>query len=359
MFLSPNPYHHLLKHPSQLAPTSYFPSMLTRLAHHATDHTHHLSQILTHQTHQLLATTSQDDYISVIQSHLREMTAAVHMCLDALAEEHRACERWKVRCVRLVKRFTAAEGKGEVENGGRDSRTGIKGFRKKQYLFNALLPIVTPRKTVRKAPVVEGDKNDEFNIPEDGRIFAPTTPMSTQRLKKPVHTPKPCYVQVLEMEEEEEFAEALSAARAKTAPARESKSGEEIKRISSSTPPIIVPTAHQNPTPKSAPASLRLNKGKPQKAKITTPQTSTRISSRSHTHAHGTFHHTHRDAAPSTPSAPQNKRVTTPALSTPEPFPLVPKTGKGIMREGKMTDEGFLEESFEEARKHLRRLKVM
>jgi hypothetical protein len=93
-----NPYQHLLKSPYQMEAQSYrTQSIVPGLAKHAFNHQEHLSSVLSRQTHELLSTTTPDQYIRVLHKQLQSMLETLHDCIDALAEETRSSERWKSR----------------------------------------------------------------------------------------------------------------------------------------------------------------------------------------------------------------------------------------------------------------------
>ncbi|KND00939.1 uncharacterized protein SPPG_04040 [Spizellomyces punctatus DAOM BR117] len=344
--ISPNPYRRLLKSPNQLTATSYFPRNLTRLAHSAADHTHHISQVLFQQTKQLLSVTTPDEFIAVLQSQLNEMTSAMHLCLNVLAEEHRACEKWKARCVRLVGR-TGENGTGG-RGGGADG-TGLKGLRKKQYLVNALMPMVKPRKKMRK-----------FVVPRRGDKHAAvgTTPMPAQRLRKPVGSSRPRYIEEFEEREAREFA---ASTRAKTAPV--------MRRSSTDAAPIVVPTGTIPST--ASPALIPQATSTPTTAAYPTPPRTaykTHVK-KNHNHPalHGEFHHTHRER-PNPPSSGRHAQVVVPPISTPAPFPVSEKKRQDgqsgldmcmVRKSGRDDDQQMLDNSLRDATKHLRRLKVV
>ncbi|KAJ3277599.1 hypothetical protein HK104_003171, partial [Borealophlyctis nickersoniae] len=192
-----NPYHHLLKTPYQLRATSYRPPDLTRLAHHASDHAHHLATVLARQTQQLLATHSQDEYTQELHAQLDDMTTALHMCLDALAEEQRAGMRWRSRCERVARRLEAVKRRRraavdeEGEAGG--GTTSTVGYRRRQYLFNALVPMVRPvsrrrtaERTVSARGVVDVGRGDRIGVP-------PNSPTPSKRDRKGVQSSRPRY----------------------------------------------------------------------------------------------------------------------------------------------------------------------
>ncbi|KAJ3084195.1 hypothetical protein HDU99_002733 [Rhizoclosmatium hyalinum] len=130
--------------PNSLPATSYRPSnTVPRLAHQSTDHVHHLSNVLSAQTQQLLSATTPQEYLRILHTQLEGMTHSLHETLDALAEERRIRETWRARWEKasweLKKEITKRKKEAEEREGWRYRGT---------YLVNALEPIGSYRGTV-------------------------------------------------------------------------------------------------------------------------------------------------------------------------------------------------------------------
>ncbi|KAI9095844.1 hypothetical protein DFS34DRAFT_651085 [Phlyctochytrium arcticum] len=375
--LSSNPYRHLIKSPAQLTNTSYFPRNFARLAHSAADHTHHLSQVLTEHTRQLLAASTPDEYLGVLQSQLTEMTAAVYMCLDVLAEEHRACEKWKWRCVKLVGTLERRKAAAEGEGGMYAPASGVKAYRRKQCLVNVLSPLVKPKlRRMRKHPLTRSTTTttrtriSQPSGPSRTSASSPTPPAPTgamgmdpsapdmtlthppadlhnpntlppHRLRKAFTPSRPAYIQEYEDQEVREWSMASAANRAKTAPAlarrpsppqpatpQQDTFTSHIIKVPSTTlgRPSVNPTPTPPPQTPEMPQPVQMAEMFPPVPTLqnypTPPRTAAYDShvSRNTTHPalHGAFHHSHKDTMSSPATSRPGSRV--PSIRGVQPF---------------------------------------
>ncbi|KAJ3316891.1 hypothetical protein HDU76_001486 [Blyttiomyces sp. JEL0837] len=134
---NPNSPRHIQKAPYTMSATSFRPSnTVPRLAHQAHDRIHHLSTVLSNQTHELLAAPTPEAYIRVLHGQLKDMTSALHECIDALAEERRAREklklRWEKTCLKL---------RAEIERRHRLCDDKIVALRRRRSIISALSPL--------------------------------------------------------------------------------------------------------------------------------------------------------------------------------------------------------------------------
>ncbi|KAJ3101221.1 hypothetical protein HDU97_001572 [Phlyctochytrium planicorne] len=106
---NPMSSRYLLKSPYQTGALSFRSNKVPRLLHAAVDHKHHLSAVLAAQTQELLATKTPDSYIKVLHGQLNGMIRALHDCIDALSEEQRISEHWRLKWVRVQSRVNAEE----------------------------------------------------------------------------------------------------------------------------------------------------------------------------------------------------------------------------------------------------------
>ncbi|KAJ3212233.1 hypothetical protein HDU67_003953 [Dinochytrium kinnereticum] len=125
----------LLKSPYQTVANSYRSNKVPRLLHAAVDHKRHLSAVLSAQTQELLATKTPDNYIRVLHTQLNGSIKALHDCIDALSEEQRISEHWRLKWVRMQARLNAdydtkrkEELKALSSNSGKDQRTSISNL---------------------------------------------------------------------------------------------------------------------------------------------------------------------------------------------------------------------------------------
>jgi hypothetical protein len=140
-----NPYQHLLKAPYQMEGVSYrAQSIVPLLAKHAFNHQEHLSSVLARQTHELLSTTTPDQYIRCLHKQLQSMLETLHDCVDALAEETRSSERWKSRLEQYKKQVTLDSEKREMEKRELEKKHkgNIKRNQRLQLLNDGLFPTV-------------------------------------------------------------------------------------------------------------------------------------------------------------------------------------------------------------------------
>lgn len=158
-----NPYQHLIKNPYQLDATTFrVSSNVPTLARHAFNHKNHLSTVLARQTHELLSTTTPDQYIRVLHHQLQSMLEALHDCIDALAEESRNADRWRVRFDKYKRQI---EQRDEYIRTHKDFN---QKFQDKQLrLLNELFPSV--KKTNLEEPSAHNNivkKRTTIKIPE-------------------------------------------------------------------------------------------------------------------------------------------------------------------------------------------------
>ncbi|KAI9204016.1 uncharacterized protein BJ171DRAFT_507394 [Polychytrium aggregatum] len=136
-----NPYHGVSRSPYQQEAPGYRSTRFLQLIQSTSDQTHHLALVIAKQTQELLATTTTEEYIRVIHNQFTEMTSAFYECLDVLAEEQRASERWRWKFEKILHKIERIERKRLEDQRER----GLESY-KRQYLLNALAPITQKRR---------------------------------------------------------------------------------------------------------------------------------------------------------------------------------------------------------------------
>ncbi|KAI8925643.1 hypothetical protein BC831DRAFT_460068 [Entophlyctis helioformis] len=134
--LKTNPYRDVRKgKPTKPSATNYHPQRLQQLVQQATDHIQAMTRLMTKQTHDLLNARTPEKYVQVLHQQLSEMTASLHECLDALAEEQRLAKRWRGQCEIMAKRLESVRQLFDKERFER-----AKFYGKRQACLNNLLP---------------------------------------------------------------------------------------------------------------------------------------------------------------------------------------------------------------------------
>ncbi|KAJ3229304.1 hypothetical protein HDU78_009145 [Chytriomyces hyalinus] len=113
---------------------------VSRLVHVAADHVNHLSNVLSAQTQQLLASRTPSEYLKTLHSQLEGMTHALHECIDALAEERRLRDKWRGKWEKASWQL-----KRELEQRRRETEGRESGRFRDGYLVNGLEPVAWSR----------------------------------------------------------------------------------------------------------------------------------------------------------------------------------------------------------------------
>ncbi|KAJ3226087.1 hypothetical protein HDU81_007477 [Chytriomyces hyalinus] len=113
---------------------------VSRLVHVAADHVNHLSNVLSAQTQQLLASRTPSEYLKTLHSQLEGMTHALHECIDALAEERRLRDKWRGKWEKASWQL-----KRELDQRRRETEGRESGRFRDGYLVNGLEPVAWSR----------------------------------------------------------------------------------------------------------------------------------------------------------------------------------------------------------------------
>ncbi|KAJ3088681.1 hypothetical protein HK102_008197 [Quaeritorhiza haematococci] len=141
------------------------------------------------QTQQLISTKSVEEYMTILHGQIRDTTSTLYECLDALAEEMRNTERWRVRYEKTKMKLETkgdAPGSPTVRTqyiGRRSPHSPVYGWtnntaraviddsltKRKQYFVNVLLPMVEKHLkdlNINGHTNVPGRRSDQHNRPK-------------------------------------------------------------------------------------------------------------------------------------------------------------------------------------------------
>ncbi|KAJ3139427.1 hypothetical protein HK100_011568 [Physocladia obscura] len=112
---------------------------------YAIDPTNHISSVLAAQTQSLLTSATPAEYLQKLHTQLEDMTRALYVCVDTLAEERRVREAWRAKWEKASWRLKTELGRQkrqtEEREGGSVGGIGIGMRYRECYRVNGMEPI--------------------------------------------------------------------------------------------------------------------------------------------------------------------------------------------------------------------------